>query len=178
MYNEKIGTLTKKVISYDGYTVNIGKNITVDRNEITKVYYHLPSLTEAGSLYLSLNGSYTVYPATIESDTYLNFSKNDIPKVKKLITVLGLPSEELLFNPMKYKKPTSAKSIKKRVIICPSCKSSNIENIGNNRKKFSVGKAVGGAALTGSIGSLAGFIGKKGKTNKWHCKNCGSVFDL
>ena len=45
----------------------------------------------------------------------------------------------------------------------------------NNRKGFSIGKAVGGAILTGGIGTLAGFAGKKGK-NEWHCSDCGRTF--
>lgn len=45
----------------------------------------------------------------------------------------------------------------------------------NNRKGFSVGKATGGALLTGGIGLLAGFAGKKGK-NEWYCNNCGRTF--
>lgn len=40
----------------------------------------------------------------------------------------------------------------------------------NNRKSFSVNKAVGGAALTGGIGTLAGFAGKKGK-DQWFCQD-------
>lgn len=44
------------------------------------------------------------------------------------------------------------------------------------KKGFSVGKAVGGAILTGGIGTLAGFAGKKGK-NQWFCQNCNKVFE-
>ncbi|BDQ51677.1 hypothetical protein [Enterococcus faecalis] len=51
----------------------------------------------------------------------------------------------------------------------------NVEFMQNNRKSFSVGKAAGGAILTGGVGTLAGFAGKKGK-NQWHCKNCGNTF--
>ena len=43
---------------------------------------------------------------------------------------------------------------------CSKCKSTNIQVMGNNRKGFSVGKALGGALLTGGIGTLAGFAGK------------------
>jgi len=57
---------------------------------------------------------------------------------------------------------------------CPNvlCRSHNIEVMGNNRKGFSVGKAIGGALLTGGIGTLAGFAGKKGKYEMF-CKDCG-----
>lgn len=47
----------------------------------------------------------------------------------------------------------------------------------NNRKSFSVGKAVGGAALTGGIGTLAGFAGKKGKDQRF-CQDCNTVFEI
>ncbi len=35
----------------------------------------------------------------------------------------------------------------------------------NNRKGFSTGKAIGGAVLTGGVGAIAGFAGKKEKIN-------------
>ena len=63
---------------------------------------------------------------------------------------------------------------------CPKCKGVNIQVIGNDRKGFSVGKAVGGAILTagtGGIGSLAGFIGKKGKYDCF-CQDCGHRFKV
>lgn len=61
-------------------------------------------------------------------------------------------------------------------IKCPRCGSENFQLIGDHRKGFSVGKAVGGAVLTGGIGTLAGFAG--GKTNKtdFVCLDCGKKF--
>lgn len=38
---------------------------------------------------------------------------------------------------------------------CPKCKSTDIEVLGQKKKGFSVGKAFGGALLTGGIGTLA-----------------------
>lgn len=67
-------------------------------------------------------------------------------------------------------KKATAKAVK-----CPHCKSTDVEFMVQQRKAFSVGKAVAGTALTGGVGSLAGFAGKKGK-KEWHCKNCGTVF--
>lgn len=61
-------------------------------------------------------------------------------------------------------------------IVCSNCKSTNIEFMGNNKKNFSVGKAVAGTALTGGVGALAGFAGKKGN-DQWFCKNCNQVFE-
>ena len=64
----------------------------------------------------------------------------------------------------------------KNKIACPSCGSVDVDFISNDKKGFSAGKAIGGALLTGGIGALAGFTGKKGKKNNWHCKNCGNTF--
>lgn len=62
------------------------------------------------------------------------------------------------------------------ILLCPNCKSTNVDFMQNNKKNFSVGKAVAGAALTGGVGTLAGFTGKKGN-NQWHCKDCGKIFE-
>lgn len=62
-------------------------------------------------------------------------------------------------------------------VKCPKCKSLNIQVLGNDRKGFSVGKAVGGAFLTGGIGLLAGFAGKKGKYEVF-CSDCGHRFKI
>ncbi len=59
--------------------------------------------------------------------------------------------------------------------LCPKCKGPNISPIGRDRKGFSVGKAVAGGILTGGIGTLAGFSGKKGKL-EYYCSDCGNVF--
>lgn len=84
--------------------------------------------------------------------------------------------------------PYSDEAIKKKEIeelmsrveqnsgVCPNCSSKDIQFMQNNKKSFSVGKAAAGAALTGGIGTLAGFAGKKGK-NQWFCKTCGSIFE-
>ncbi len=60
-------------------------------------------------------------------------------------------------------------------VHCPKCRSLDVEFMQNNRKGFSTGKAIGGAVLTGGVGAIAGFAGKKGK-NQWHCLNCGNTF--
>ena len=68
------------------------------------------------------------------------------------------------------------KKIDKNAIKCPHCNSKNVQFMQQNKKGFSVGKAVGGAILTGGIGTLAGFAGKKGK-KQWHCQECGNIFE-
>ena len=61
-------------------------------------------------------------------------------------------------------------------VKCPKCKSLNVALLGQDRKGFSMGKMVGGAVLTGGIGALAGFIGKKGKY-QFYCQDCGKRFE-
>ena len=58
---------------------------------------------------------------------------------------------------------------------CPKCHGTNIQIMGNDRKGFSVGKAVVGGLLTGGVGLLAGFAGKKGKYD-CYCNDCGKRF--
>lgn len=62
-------------------------------------------------------------------------------------------------------------------VKCPKCKSANVQLLGNDRKGFSVGKAVAGGILTGGIGLLAGFAGKKGKYDMF-CQDCGTRFQI
>lgn len=66
--------------------------------------------------------------------------------------------------------------LKNKTISCPRCKQTNVTFMENDKKGFSVGKAVGGSLLAGRVGLLAGFAGKKGKKNKFHCNNCGYTF--
>lgn len=60
-------------------------------------------------------------------------------------------------------------------IKCPECNSLDIQFMQNNKKSFSVGKAIGGGILTGGVGTLAGFVGKKGD-DQWRCNDCGNIF--
>ena len=62
-------------------------------------------------------------------------------------------------------------------LICPKCKSTNIQIMGNKKKSFSLVKAIGGTLLTGGIGALAGFAGKKGKYDCF-CMDCGERFEV
>ncbi len=71
---------------------------------------------------------------------------------------------------------SKAKKEFKKSIHCPHCKSQNVQFMQNKRKGFSAGKAVGGAILTGGIGTLAGFAGKDGN-NQWVCMSCGRTFE-
>lgn len=62
-------------------------------------------------------------------------------------------------------------------VYCPNCGSTNVQFVAQDRKSFSAGKAIGGALLTGGIGALAGFAGKKGDYQCF-CQNCGEFFTV
>lgn len=68
--------------------------------------------------------------------------------------------------------------LQKEKMKCPRCGSKNIQLAGKHRKGFSVGKAVGGAALTGGIGALVGFAGKQTQKSDWVCLDCGKSFTI
>lgn len=71
---------------------------------------------------------------------------------------------------------TSLRATGHKTVKCPHCKSTNISYMNNNRKSFSVRKAIAGSALIGSTGVLAGLAVKKGRKNTWHCQVCGKTF--
>lgn len=56
-------------------------------------------------------------------------------------------------------------------VLCPKCGSDQFHS---NQKGYSAGKALGGAALTGGVGLLAGFIGSKKVLIT--CLACGNKF--
>ena len=61
-------------------------------------------------------------------------------------------------------------------LFCPQCGSTNVQPLGQHHKNFSVGKAVGGAVLTGGVGAVAGFLGKNTKQTDFVCMDCGKQF--
>lgn len=54
---------------------------------------------------------------------------------------------------------------------CPKCKAVAYHPVMQQKKGFSVGKAVTGSVLLGPVGLLGGALGKK-KT-MYQCQNCG-----
>lgn len=73
-------------------------------------------------------------------------------------------------------KKIDANSFEGEEFICPYCASHDVSPIGEDKKAFSFGKAVGGALLTGGVGALAGFAGKKTGKLVWVCNNCHNKF--
>lgn len=66
-----------------------------------------------------------------------------------------------------------------RKLKCPKCRSVDVSLLDENRKGFSVGKAVVGGVLTsglGGVGALAGLAGGKRKKKVFSCHDCGHVF--
>ena len=63
-----------------------------------------------------------------------------------------------------------------KYVSCPKCNSKNVGFLNQNRKGFSVGKAIGGSLLMPGAGIMAGFIGKKGKQS-WFCYDCNYQFN-
>lgn len=97
-----------------------------------------------------------------------NFGTEDLTYLKTTVTLSSL------FND--HSSHTQNTKIDPYAIKCPKCKSTNVQFMQQGKKAFSIGKAVGGAVLTGGIGTLAGFAGKKGK-KQWFCQNCNNTFE-
>ena len=66
---------------------------------------------------------------------------------------------------------------KKNNVSCPKCNSLNVAPLGDSKKGFSFGKAIGGGLLIGGVGTMAGFIGKK-RGNNFYCQDCGSIYTV
>lgn len=147
-----------------------GDNITIERslktirhvtkfNDILGVKYVAPAFLTNGQL--NIQTRTTTHPLT--------FSKVDDMYFKQLHELI----QEKCPNIKDYvstAKPSTAP-------CCPKCKSTNIQVMGNDRKAFSLGKAVAGTVLAGGVGSLAGFAGKKGKYDVL-CMECGNRFQM
>jgi len=60
---------------------------------------------------------------------------------------------------------------------CPKCSGTNIQVLGQKKKGFSVGKAIGGSLLVPGLGLLSGFAGKQGKYDVF-CADCGNRWKM
>ena len=76
-------------------------------------------------------------------------------------------------------RPAGIQKKEKNNVRCPKCGNLNVAPIGESKKGFSVGKAIGGGVLTGGlgIGTMAGFIGKK-RGNNFYCQDCGNIYTV
>lgn len=167
MFKEKFGLTPKKVVTFDGNTIKIGK-YSLKIEDINCIYVRPFSPFENGSVYFSLEGE-DFKTEDIFKKNVFRYTKKQTSKVQEFLNLLDveiIEKENLVVENRK----------EKNTIICPHCKSTDVQFMQNNRKSFSVGKAAAGAALTGGIGALAGFAGKKGK-NQFFCNNCNQVFE-
>ncbi len=176
----RFGSLPKKNVEIDeeGNVKVTGKlmvNGDFNTSKVKVIYVKKPSLGENGSLFLSFTGDPMDNPVLV-SNGFI-YTKKQQEDIDKFIELVQATNEEITVkdDTGASVQRTKQKKAEKNAIKCPKCKSINVDFMGNNRKGFSVGKAVAGGVLTGGIGTVAGFAGKKGK-NEWHCKNCGSTF--
>lgn len=179
MFEEKFGFFPKKKVSYDGRILKI-KNESIPAKDIKRVYFQ-PfdfSSNDWGAMYFSLTGAENV---EVINNREVKFTKGQTEKALELLELLDIEVVNRSRTDVTETNPFSNTNIESKVSnvnVCPNCSSANIQFIENKKKNFSVGKAAGGALLTGGIGTLAGFAGKKGKKDMWHCKNCGNTFEL
>lgn len=177
MFKEKFGLTPKKVVTFDGNTIKIGK-YSLKIEDINCIYVRPFNMmkNEWGSVYFSLEGEDYKVEDVFKKNVF-KYTKKQTSKVQELLSLLDVEIIEK-DNDLNETRASELKEAKrqKNAIICPHCKSTDVQFMQNNRKSFSVGKAAAGAALTGGIGTLAGFAGKKGK-NQFFCNNCNQVFE-
>jgi DNA-directed RNA polymerase subunit M/transcription elongation factor TFIIS len=185
-FEEKFGSVLKKTVRTDKDIIFIN-NTKIKMADVVRIYTAEPTTFNAGYVYFSHTGKPPKDEAAVN---YLGFTytKKQEDLVNNLIVILskidGLEISKAVkgLNNMRndavvaQNKAAKERKAEKQKIKCPKCKSTNLQHAGNKKKGFSVGKAVGGAVLTGGIGTLAGFAGKKGKKENWICLDCGKKF--
>lgn len=165
----------------DDDTVHISNDFagdwSISLDEISRLYIKKPSFGENGYIYISADGQIPDTP--IGNKQTVEYYKKHIDEADHLAQSLALDNDNIdtIYVTRTQKMQKDPAVVANRAPLrCPSCKSVNIQFMGNQRKSFSVGKAVAGGLLTGGVGAVAGFAGKKGQ-DRWHCTQCGHVFD-
>lgn len=159
-------------VNIDGEKVRI--NVVVDKEELLKTEIIAVTISQPKAL---SNGEIRVQTRKhYNNPLIIHFLKKQADDANEVYRILSedtnVEDESEL-----AKKTENLKSINKNDAYCPSCGSNNFQVMGNNRKGFSVGKAIGGTILVGGIGTLAGFAGKKGKYDCL-CNECGKRFKM
>ena len=155
-----------------------GRELKVE--DIKAIYLKKATMMENGTVFLSSTGGKVPNPQA--STSGFMYTRKQEQELNTFIEAIQHFNPEIPIEAdAGVQAVPSVKALKKvkvdkHAIKCPKCKSTNVEFLDNKRKGFSMGKAVGGAVLTGGIGTLAGFAGKKGK-DRWHCKDCGRTFE-
>ena len=184
MFNEKFGKILKKTVSLDRKILSIGIN-KIYLEYISTVYVVEPTRSSTGYFFFSPSGEPPTSANVIKTSGF-TFNFKELGKAQKLVD-LFYKMEDIEVN---YGGSSSFYKLKEEAIVrqrefrqeqerirCPKCNGIDFQHLGNKRKGFSVGKAAGGALLTGGIGTLAGFAGKDGKEERCLCNNCGYKFE-
>lgn len=116
----------------------------------------------------------------VNIDEITNAKKDE--HMKEVLTRVNASSKNMEKESTQHKESYFEKIAReneeKKIPHCPKCNSRNLQILGQHKKGFSLGKAVGGAVLTGGIGTLAGFAGKRTKKVDVICMNCGNKFKM
>lgn len=173
---KNLNPLFKKKVEITNTEVIFSGKHRVALVDIKKVFVTKPSLQAWGTVFLSTDGNSSQQP-NFEKFAFAYTSKmqnevgNFLKELNKDVEYIAHPNQNSAIEKVEEGEKMSDNRIK-----CPSCSSINVQFLQQDKKSFSVGKAVGGALLTGGIGALAGFTGKKGN-KQWHCLNCGNLFE-
>lgn len=179
------GVMPKKTVTIyeDGritLEVKMFNDGEIQADEIVKIYHKEATLMTNGEIYLSPDGINN--PLTLQAPTGFIYSRKQRKDVNEFLELVEIYAGQEISTRMvgessaSYQPKEKKQKVDRNAIKCSKCKSTNVAFMDNKKKSFSVGKAVGGAVLTGGIGTLAGFAGKKGK-DRWHCADCGNVFE-
>lgn len=164
-------------IQIRGNILVIDKKKLIYLNKIDTVYKGASGATD-GYIYFSEDGKEPKNLLTVLKSGF-TYSPREEGKIMNILDESGIKVRNVRggmgSTSQSNKKSSNRPTVNRKK--CPQCESTNLEFMQNNRKKFSVGKAVGGALLTGGIGAIAGFAGKDGKKDTWHCKKYGNVFE-
>lgn len=186
MQTFKFGTLPKStIVVFEDGTVSMqsfvfGK-VEFNATDIKLIFVKPPTFAETGHVYISQDGKQS--SNIIEQPTSFYHTKKQGDNLNSFISLLKEHNKEIetrhsgvsVMTQVKEANKIEKQTINRHAIRCPRCKSTNVTFMDNKRKGFSVGKAVAGGVLTGGIGTIAGFAGKKGK-DRWHCAECGNIF--
>lgn len=177
------GVMPKKTVTIheDGritLRVPMLKDGGIYADDIERVYHKEATLLANGEIFLSADGVND--PNTLGAPTGFLYTRAQRKEVDEFLELIEVYAEKEVSVRIVEKHsgntPTKTNRPKWNAMKCPRCRSTNVTFMDNKRKNFSVGKAVAGTVLTGGIGSIAGFAGKKGK-DRWHCTDCGNVFN-
>lgn len=139
-------------------------------------YEEFGEIFDNGFVYVSLDGDIKKNPLNNKQTfLYTRWHKRDIAKFVQYLQSLNEDIEVIHVKRHYNMHKDRAVKESRANPSCPSCYSANVEYMGNQRKSFSVKKALIGGLLTGGVGAVAGFAGKKGQ-DRWHCVQCGLVF--